>query len=116
MSCDGISNDTIKHAPKTLFVRDMGSQGKQVIIHLDAPRLLCKPCKKTFAAAVPEVDTTRQMTGRLVKWVGRESLEYTYAEIAKQVGVDEKTGWRGRNFFPSPVDLGAGGFPDGAAP
>ena len=87
----GRSNDTIKHAPKTLFVRDMGSQGKQVIIHLDAPRLLCKPCKKTFTAAVPEVDTARQMTERLVKWIGRNSLEYTYAEIAKQVGVDEKT-------------------------
>jgi transposase len=31
------------------------------------------------------------MTERLAKWVGRQGLEYTYAEIAKQVGVDEKT-------------------------
>lgn len=31
------------------------------------------------------------MTERLAKWVGRQGLEYTYAEIAKQVGIDEKT-------------------------
>ena len=31
------------------------------------------------------------MTERLAKWVGRQALEYTYAEIAKQVGIDEKT-------------------------
>jgi len=38
----GISHDTIKHAQKTLFVRDLPSHGKSVAIHLDAPRLLCK--------------------------------------------------------------------------
>lgn len=31
------------------------------------------------------------MTERLAHWIGRQSLEYTYAEIAKQVNVDEKT-------------------------
>jgi len=31
------------------------------------------------------------MTERLARWIGRQALEYTYAEIAKQVGVDEKT-------------------------
>jgi transposase len=87
----GRSNDTIKHAQKTLFIRDMPSHGKIVAIHLDVPRLLCKPCQQTFTAVVPEVDTARQMTGRLVRWIGRQSLEYTYAEVAKQAGVNEKT-------------------------
>ena len=87
----GRSHDTIKHAQKTLFVRDLPSHGKSVAIHLDAPRLLCKLCNKTFTAAVPEVDIARQMTERLARWIGRQSLEYTYAEIAKQANVDEKT-------------------------
>lgn len=87
----GRSHDTIKHAQKTLFVRDLPSHGKSVAIHLDAPRLLCKLCNKTFTAAVPEVDIARQMTERLAHWIGRQSLEYTYAEIAKQANVDEKT-------------------------
>jgi transposase len=87
----GRSNDTVKHAQKTLIIRDLPSHGKRVAIHLDVLRLRCKPCKQTFTAAVPEVDTSRQMTDRLTRWVGRQTLEYTYAEIAKQVGIDEKT-------------------------
>ncbi len=87
----GRSNETVKHAQKTLFVRDLPSHGKAVAIHLDVPRLRCKPCAQTFTAAVPEVDTTRLMTERLAKWIGRQSLEYPYIEVAKQTGVDEKT-------------------------
>ena len=87
----GRSHETVLHAQKTLFIRDLPSHGKSVAIHLNVPRLRCKPCNQTFTATVPEVDTTRQMTERLVKWVGRQALEYTYAEVAKQVGVDEKT-------------------------
>jgi hypothetical protein len=40
---------------------------------------------------VPEIDTSRQMTERLVKRVGRQPLEYTYADVVKQVRVDKKT-------------------------
>ena len=64
---------------------------RAVHVSQHSPRLRCKPCDQTFTATVTEVDTTRQMTDRRVKWVGRQSLEYTYAEVAKQVGVDEKT-------------------------
>ena len=52
--------------------------------------------------SVPEVDTGREMTGRLSKWIGRQSIEYTYAEIAKQVKVDEKTV---RNIFDEYVTV-----------
>ena len=34
---------------------------------------------QTFTATVPEVDTGREMTERLARWVGRQALEYTYA-------------------------------------
>lgn len=87
----GRSNETVRHAEKTLYVRDLPSHGRPVAIHLDVPRLKCRPCGKTFTAAVPEIDTSRQMTERLAKWIGRQGLEYTYTEVAKQVGVHEKT-------------------------
>ena len=29
------------------------------------------------------------MTERLVRWIGRQALEYTYAELAKQIGIDD---------------------------
>lgn len=31
------------------------------------------------------------MTERLVVWIGRQALDYTFAAVAEQVGVDEKT-------------------------
>mgnify|MGYP002146350134 CR=1 FL=1 len=87
----GRSNETVSHAQRKLVIRDIPAHGKAVVIHLDVPRLKCRPCNQTFTATVPEVDTGREMTERLARWVGRQALEYTYADIAKQVGVNEKT-------------------------
>lgn len=87
----GCSHETVAHARRTLVIRDIPSHGKAVVVHLDVPRLKCRPCKQTFTASVPEVDTGREMIERLAKWIGRQSIEYPYAEIAKQVKVDEKT-------------------------
>ncbi len=44
----GRSNETVKHAQKSLFIRDMPSHGKSVAIHLNVPRLRCKLCNQTF--------------------------------------------------------------------
>ena len=89
-SC-GPAGKVVIHQQKTLFVRDLPSHGRAVAIHLDVPRLKCHDCVRTFTAVVPEVDADRQMTERLVRWIGRQSLEYPFTEIAKQVGIDEKT-------------------------
>lgn len=98
----GLSNEIIIHEAKTLFVRDMVSHGKAVMIHLEVPRLKCKPCNKTFTALVTEIDTRRQMTDRLARWIGRQGLEYKFSEIARQVKVDEKTV---RNIFDAYVKV-----------
>ena len=89
-SC-GPAGKVVIHQQKTLFVRDLPSHGRAVAIHLDVPRLKCHDCVRTFTAVVPEVDADRQMTERLVRWIGRQSLEYPFTEIAKRVGIDEKT-------------------------
>ncbi len=88
-SC-GPASRVVIHQQKTLFVRDLPSHGRAVAIR-DVPRLACHDCVRTFTAVVPEADADRQMTERLVKWIGRQSLEYPFTEIAKQVGIDEKT-------------------------
>jgi transposase len=87
----GPAGKVVIHENKTLFVRDLPSHGHSVAIHLDVPRFKCHACVKTFTAVVPEIDTDRQMTERLRKWIGRQALDYPFTEIAKQVGVDEKT-------------------------
>ena len=89
-----------KHGSRSMFIRDLPTHGKTMMIHLDVPRLICLACRKTFMAVVAEVDADHSMTERLVRWMGRQSIEYTYAEVAKQVGVDEKTV---RNIFDAYV-------------
>lgn len=80
-----------RHDRRSMFVRDLPTHGKTMMIHLDVPRLICLVCRKTWMAVIQEVDANYQMTERLVRWIGRQSLEYTFAEMAKQVGIDEKT-------------------------
>lgn len=80
-----------RHDRRSMFVRDLPTHGKTMMIHLDVPRLICLACRKTWMAVIQEVDANYQMTERLVRWIGRQSLEYTFAEMAKQVGIDEKT-------------------------
>lgn len=74
-----------------MFVRDLLTLAKTKMTHLDVPRLICLACRKTFMAVIYEVDGDFQMTACLVRGMGRQSLEYTYGEFAKQVGDDEKT-------------------------
>lgn len=87
----GQSSGTIGHGPLPLFVRDLPTLGKSMMIHLDAPRFRCKLCNKTFTAVISEVDGKRQMTERLVRWIASQAHDYTFAAIAEQVNVDEKT-------------------------
>ncbi len=56
-----------RHGSRSMFVRDLTSHGKRVMIHLDSPRLICLVCRKTFMAVIPEVDENYQMTERLVR-------------------------------------------------
>lgn len=78
------SGKVVIHEQKTLFVRDLPSHGRAVAIHLDVPRFKCQGCVKTFTAVVPEVDTDRQMTRRLVTWIGRQALDYPFTEEGVQ--------------------------------
>ncbi|MBU2749902.1 ISL3 family transposase, partial [Acidithiobacillus thiooxidans] len=48
-------------------------------------------CGKTFMEALPAVNTKREMTDRLVRWIGQQSLKRTFASIADDTGLDEKT-------------------------
>jgi transposase len=66
-------------------------RGKRVGIWVDRRRLRCKRCGKTFMESLPEMDDRRQATRRLVQYVERESLRRTFASIADDVGLDEKS-------------------------
>ncbi|MDY0341835.1 MAG: ISL3 family transposase [Coriobacteriia bacterium] len=72
-------------------VRDLSIHGKRVGIYVDTQRWRCQACGKTFMEPLPAVNAKREMTDRLVAWIGQQSLRRTFTSIAEDIGLDEKT-------------------------
>lgn len=85
------SDRLIGHGRNEQVVRDLPTHGKRVGIYVDTRRWRCMACGKTFMDALPAVNAKREMTERLVRWIGQQSLKRTFAGIADDVGLDEKT-------------------------
>lgn len=64
---------------------------KRTLIHAEVQRLRCRECLATFVQPLPDMDTKRRMTKRCVEWIGEQGVPRTYAEIARDLGLDEKT-------------------------
>lgn len=81
----------IGHGRNEQVISDMPTHGKRVAIHVDTRRWRCAHCGKTFMELLPAVNAKREMTDRLVNWIGQQSLKRTFASIADDTGLDEKT-------------------------
>jgi transposase len=79
------------HAWKDQPFRDISMHGKPTFVVVQRPRYKCRECGETFQQPLPDMDERRFMTKRLLEWIGQRSLRKTFAEIAADVGVDEKT-------------------------
>lgn len=73
------------------LVRDLPMHGKRVGIYVLGRRFRCNACQKTGMEKLPHVSERRAMTDRLERWMGKQSLERTFAAVADEVGVDERT-------------------------
>jgi len=85
------STHLIGHGRNEQVIRDMPTHGKRVGIYVDTRRWRCQACGKTFMEVLPAANGKREMTERLVRWIGQQSLRRTYASVAEEVGIDEKT-------------------------
>nr|WP_010400043.1 ISL3 family transposase [Paracoccus sp. TRP] len=85
------SDRLIGHGRNEQVIRDLPTHGKRLAIYVDTRRWRCQSCGKTFMEALPAVNAKREMTDRLVRWVGQQSLKRTFASIADDTGLDEKT-------------------------
>jgi transposase len=91
-ACTGCgSSHLIGHGRNEQVIRDLPTHGKRLAIYVDTRRWRCTDCGKTFMELVPAVNAKREMTERLVKWIGQQSLKRTFASIAEEAGLDEKT-------------------------
>lgn len=73
------------------LVRDLPGQGRRVGIYIDGRRFRCRACGKTFFERHSEVDDARDMTKRLVAWIGSQSIKRPFAHVAEETGVTEGT-------------------------
>ena len=79
------------HGRNEQMIRDLPSHGKRVAIYVETRRWRCQHCGKTVMEILPAVNSKREMTERLVQWIGKCSLKRTFASLAEETGLDEKT-------------------------
>ncbi|MBW4048486.1 MAG: ISL3 family transposase [Proteobacteria bacterium] len=91
----------LRYGRNEQLIRDLPMHGKRVGIYVDTQRWRCQACGKTFMESLPAVNAKREMTERLVGWIGQQSLRRTFTSIAEDIGLDEKTV---RNIFRDHVN------------
>lgn len=80
-----------RHGVQTQRYMDVPMHGKRVMLEIERRRYRCRQCGKTLLSSLPEMDGKRLATSRLVHYIERNALSKTFAELAREVGVDEKT-------------------------
>lgn len=69
---------------------DMPVREKATRIEWDRQRFLCQDCGRSFSDAHDALHPVRQMTRRLVDWIGDRSVDRTFADVAEDVGLSER--------------------------
>ena len=89
MACGSVR--LIGHERNEQVIRDIPTHGKRVAIYVDTRRWRCQDCGKTVMESLPAANARREMTERLCKWIGQQSMNRTFASVAEDTGLDEKT-------------------------
>jgi transposase len=85
------SDNLVGFGRRKQLVKDLPMQGKRVGLYINARRMQCQACDRTFTEPLPAVDEKRAMTTRLLAWIGKHSVSRTFASIAEEVGIVEGT-------------------------
>lgn len=80
-----------RHGVITLDYRHLPAYRHRVIIRAKVGRYRCRECGKTMMQPLTDMDPARGMSKQLVEWIGYASIDDTYASIAREIDVDEKT-------------------------
>ncbi|MBU2782322.1 ISL3 family transposase [Acidithiobacillus caldus] len=90
-TCPACHNALYRHGSQRQTYLDTPMHGKRVVIELNRKRYRCKACGKTMFEPLPAMDSKRLATTRLVEHIERHCLRKTFAELSREVGVDDKT-------------------------
>jgi transposase len=70
---------------------DTPIQGKSVVLKTQRIRYKCRSCGKTFREPLADIDDKRLMTSRLKEHIQKRAMRETFAVVARETGLDEKT-------------------------
>jgi len=70
---------------------DVPTHGQRVLIHLARRRFRCQSCQKTYFEPIADLDSRRLATARLVAYVRMHCLRRTFADLSREVGLDDQT-------------------------
>lgn len=90
-ACPECRQGLYRHGSKRQSFMDTPIHGKRVLIEMNRKRYRCKACGKTLFEPLSAIDGKRLATSRLVQHIERHCLRKTFAELSREVGVDEKT-------------------------
>ena len=79
------------HGSQEQSFQDTPTHGKPVVVFIQRRRYRCISCNKTLFEPVADLDSKRQATARLVRYIRKESFTKTFAALAREVDLDEKT-------------------------
>ncbi|TAK51334.1 MAG: ISL3 family transposase [Gammaproteobacteria bacterium] len=79
------------HGSQEQSFQDTPSHGKPVEVFIQRRRYRCTGCGKTLFEPVADFDGKRQATARLVRYIREQSFTKTFAALAREVALDEKT-------------------------
>jgi len=80
-----------KHGKKTMDFADAPVRGQPVTIRVEVQRYHCQNCKSSPLQLLPDIDPSRRMTRRCNAYIRQQVLRKTFAEVARETGVNEKT-------------------------
>lgn len=79
------------HGSQEQSFQDTPTHGKPVVVFIQRRRYRCLSCNKTLFEPVADLDSKRQATARLVRYIREQSFTKTFAALAREVDLDEKT-------------------------
>lgn len=79
------------HGVQKQSFRDTPAHGKTVQITVHRRRYRCQSCNKTMFDPIPDLDSKRLATTRLIRYIRTHCFRETFASIARHVNMDEKT-------------------------
>lgn len=80
-----------RHGSQQQHYIDIPMHGKPVLLRVERARFRCKVCGKTFFSHLPDIDPKRKASVRFVRHIEQESMKKTFALLARENGIVEKT-------------------------